>query len=123
MKIPRFTLRQLVSTFLAILLVICIFAGLDYIAHSFSAEYAVPSYYFRNKIIFGTLIAFITNLIVAQKSLRTRALIVAAVTCILLQTRYALEGYPMDFVVLFLFIHFAILVPTYLGVFHFMPKQ
>jgi uncharacterized membrane protein len=102
--------KKLLTGFVVILAVILLFTLVDYFTHQLRAEYAVPSWYFRNKIIFGTIIAFITWLFVRNKSPGVKALVISAVTSILLQIRYYLLGYSLDFVLLFLVIHFLILL-------------
>ena len=102
--------KKLLKTFIVFIGIIAIFDFVDFLIHGLSPSFAVPSYYFRNKAIYGTLIAFITYLFVQKKPAFTKALIVSGVTCVLLQLRYFIAGYPLDFVIEFLFIHFAILL-------------
>ena len=106
-----------------ILLIINIFTFIDFIIHLLSEKYDVPDYYFRNKIIFGTGIGFISYLIVEKKNLLIKSLIFSAIISILLQIRYFLEGYSIYFVLLFLIIHFAILFIISLLVFNFLEKK
>ncbi len=89
--------------------IILVFTFIDYLIHSISPDYAVPTYYFINNIIYGTIIAFITYLFIKNKPTLPKSLTIAAVTTILLQIRYFLLGYPLSFVFLFLVIHFIIL--------------
>lgn len=103
-------IKGLAIRFIIVLAVILVFGAFDYYAHSLSDEYSVPSRYFRNKIIFGTLYGFVTYLLVRKQSLFRRTLIFSLTVSILLQIRYFLEGYPLDFVELFLGIHFGILL-------------
>lgn len=95
---------------LTILVVIIIFTFIDYLFHILKEEYAVPSRYFTNKIIYGTIIGLITYYFVRDKQPVIKSLIFSGVISILLQIRYFVEGYNIDFVVLFFFIHFAILL-------------
>ena len=96
--------------------VILVFTFFDYIIHAISPDYTVPSYYFTNKIIYGTLIGFVTYLLVRKKPLVQKSAILAATVSVLLQIRYLLVGYPLSFVLLFLVIHFVILfIVTYIG--------
>lgn len=104
--------KELIFGFLIVFGIILIFAGFDYLIHLTSAEYSVPSRYFPNKIIYGTLIGFITYLFIKNKKPVSKAIIFSSVVAILLQIRYFIEGYPLDFVVTFLFIHFFILLIT-----------
>lgn len=95
---------------LTILIVIIIFAFIDYLFHMLKEEYAVPSRYFRNKIIYGAIIGWIIYYFVRKKKPFVKSLIFSGVVSVLLQTRYFLEGYDLSFVILFLFIHLVILV-------------
>ena len=90
--------------------IILIFTFIDYLVHSLSEDYAVPNYYFRNKIIFGTGIGFITYLLFQKKKPFVKALIFSGVIAVLLQIRYFLEGFSLKFVVEFLVFHFLILL-------------
>ena len=97
--------------FIVVLGIILIFTAIDYLTHLTSAEYAVPSYYFRNKIIYGTIIGFIAYLILRKQKPLKKSLIFSASVAVLLQIRYALEGYALEFVILFLIFHFVMLFP------------
>ena len=108
----KLNLRILASIFLTVLLIILIFAAIDYLIHSLSKEYSVPSDYFRNKIIFGTIIGFITYRLIRNQKPLYISIIFSCAVSILLQIRYFLEGYSLDFVLLFLLIHFLILFPV-----------
>ena len=105
-----------------VFLVILIFTLVDVVVHSLSEEYSVPDYYFRNKIIFGTIIGFATYLIVKKKKLLIKSLIFSIVISFLLQTRYFLEGYSLKFVIEFLFFHFLMLLPVSLICFKIFDK-
>ena len=95
---------------------ILVFTFFDYFAHTMSPDYAVPAYYFTNKIIFGTIIGFITYLFIRKMPVVQKSAVLATIVAIALQIRYALAGYPASFVLLFLVIHFAILfIVTYVG--------
>ncbi|MDP3765702.1 MAG: hypothetical protein Q8R04_04250 [Nanoarchaeota archaeon] len=121
-KTPQINFKNLTFILLFVFAIISIFAFIDYFAHSLSEKFSVPSYYFRNKVIFGTIIGFIAYLIFRKKGLFARALAFSASVSALLQARYFMEGYPLDFVVLFLFIHFIILLPVSLMVFKMIGK-
>jgi len=101
---------NLLHIFIVILAVILVFAFIDYIFHQLNEEYAVPSYYFRNKIIFGTLIGCIVYYFARNLTTFKKALAFSAIVSVLLQVRYYYEGYPKDFVFEFLGIHFGILI-------------
>jgi len=104
--------KELLFTFLIVLGIILIFTGIDYLAHLTSPDYSVPSRYFPNKMIYGTIIGFFTYLFIKNKKPLTKALIFSSVIAVLLQIRYFIEGYNLNFVITFLFIHFFILLIT-----------
>ena len=108
--------------FFIILAIVLIFAGFDYLTHGLSPEYNVPSRYFTNKVIFGTLIGYIAYLLFRKKQLFTKSLLVSLCVSVLLQVRYFIEGYPKEFVFLFLGIHFIILLPVSFAIFRFSEK-
>lgn len=103
-------LIKYIYIFIVVLAIILVFTFFDYLIHSLSESWSVPSYYFRNKIIFGTLIGFIAYLFLKEKSVFSKALVFSAIISLLLQIRYALAGFSLNFVVDFLFIHFFILL-------------
>ena len=107
-----FKFRNLALIFLSVFIIILIFTLVDVFVHSLSEEYAVLDYYFRNKIIFGTIIGFVTYLFIKRSSLFVKSLIFSVVISILLQIRYFLEGYSLKFVIEFLFFHFLMLLPV-----------
>lgn len=93
-----------------IILIILIFTFFDFLIHQLSEQYSVPSYYFRNKIIFGTFIGIAAYLLLRNKKLIGKSIGFSAIIAILLQTRYFIEGYSLKFVIVFLFIHFFVLL-------------
>ncbi len=105
----KINIKNLILIFLLVLSIILVFSLIDYLIHALNAEYDVPSRYFQNKVIYGTIVGFLTFLFIGRRKAITKALILSAVISILLQVRYFLEGYPKDFVFLFLAIHFLIL--------------
>ena len=110
MKVKNINWKNVLLSFLLVAAVIALFTFIDYLFHLISEEYAVPGYYYHNKMVFGTIIGFIMYLFTAKAKPIARALIFSAAVSILLQLRYYLEGYPRDFVFIFFGIHFAILV-------------
>ncbi len=104
-------IKNLFLIFLIIFVIILLFAFVDFLFHSLSEEYAVPPRYFPNKILYGTIYGFIIFLLVRKQSPFTKSLLFSLIVDISLQTRYFLEGYPLDFVFLFLILHFLILFP------------
>lgn len=118
-KKPVFEFGKISLAFALILAIILIFTAADYLIHSLSEEYAVPSFYFRNKIIYGVLIGLVAYLVVRNKPLIFKSLIFSASIAVLLQARYFIEGYPLGFVLEFLVIHFLMLVVISYSFFRF----
>jgi hypothetical protein len=85
----------------------------------------VPEYYFKDKIIFGTFWGIVAYFVLRKwkVSLAVKSFAYSAIIALLLQVRYALIGYPFSFVILFLFIHFAILWLVSYIVFRLFRKQ
>ena len=104
-------LKKALVAFAIVLLIILVFTFVDYLVHLLKEEYSVPSYYFRNKIIMGTVIGLVAYYIVRNQKLFLKSLIFSLAVSILLQIRYFIEGYSVSFVLLFLAIHFIILFP------------
>jgi len=105
-------IKNLFLIFLIIFAVILIFAFFDYLLHSLSEEYAVPPRYFPGKIMYGTIYGFFIFLFVRKQSPLMKSFLFSLIVDVSLQTRYFLEGYPFDFVFLFLILHFIILFPV-----------
>lgn len=106
----KFNAEKLIASVIYAFFIILLFTFIDFIVHSLSAEYAVPSWYYTNKIIYGTILATIILYFAKNyKDAAVKAVLVATVTSILLQIRYYLLGYSIDFVISFLIIHFIIL--------------
>ena len=106
------------------LLVLCIGTIFDWFAHQASPSFGVPSSYFRNKILFGTIIGFVA-LEILRKFVRSDRWLAFGSTltiAILLQTRYYMEGYDLNFVFLFMGIHFVVFFLPALVLFHFFKK-
>ena len=110
--ISKAKIKELVLIFVAIFAIILLFAFVDFLLHSLREEYAVPPRYFPNKIIYGTIYGFFIFLIVRKQNTFMKSLLFSLIVDIVLQTRYFLEGYPFDFVFLFLILHFFILFPV-----------
>ncbi len=104
-----FGFNQAFIAVIFILEVMLVFTFFDYVIHSLSQDYSVPAWYFTNKILYGTIIGFVTYLFVRKKPIIQKSIILSAVVSILLQIRYYLYGYSVQFVLLFLVIHFIIL--------------
>jgi hypothetical protein len=101
--------KHFLKVLLIVFLIIVLFALIDYFIHSLSQEYSVPSYYFRNKIIFGTIIGLISLYFIKTKNIYIKSLMFSGIISILLQIRYFIEGYSLKFVLEFLLFHFLIL--------------
>jgi hypothetical protein len=121
----NWSFERLVKVLLIVAGIISLFTFFDFIIHSLSNEYAVPSYYFRNKIIFGTLWAFFIYLILRKWkiALSLKSFVFSALIAGILQARYYYEGYPLDFVIEFLFFHFFILWVVSYIVFRVLKKE
>lgn len=107
-----FDFRKILYSFIAVVFVIIVFTAIDYVIHSLNeTAWGVPSYYFRNKAIFGIIWGSVAlfALKFGKMNLRMKSFVFSAFISIVLQLRYAYEGYALNFVILFLFIHFAIL--------------
>ena len=111
-------IKDYINLFFITLAIIIIFTILDYFTHQLSSEYAVPGYYFTNKIIYGTLIGFLVLILSNKINWGKRALLMSLVVSVLLQTRYYLEGYSKEFVFEFMLFHFLMLVPSSFIVFY-----
>lgn len=118
----KFGVKEVVLLFLLSLGVVLIFALFDYFVHSLSESYSVPSRYFSNKIIYGTLIGFIALLVLRKQNTLVRSLVFSGVVSVLLQIRYFLEGYSKSFVFLFLGVHFLILLVVSFAFFKLLEK-
>jgi len=118
----KLEIKNYLIILLIVLLIVLIFTFIDFVVHNLSEEYSVPDYYFRNKIIAGTGIGFITYLFIKKKRLFIKSLIFSAVISILLQIRYFLEGYSLKFVIEFLFFHFLMLLLASLIIFKIFNK-
>lgn len=95
-----------------LLIVILLFTIVDHSIHGLENSWSVPDYYFRNKIPYGFLWGVVTLFFTYKiENIWLKAMILASIIAITLQTKYLIEGYPLGFVLLFLLIHFAILYP------------
>ncbi len=104
MKLKPFILR-----FLLIFAAVLVFTFFDWIVHSSFEALAVPSWYFRNKIIYGTIIAFVVSLFFRKTAIPKQAALITIFTVVLLQIRYALYGYPLYFHIIVLAENFVFL--------------
>lgn len=121
-KKSDFNWKKILIIFLVIFGIILVFTLIDYLFHQLSPDYSVPSYYFRNKIIFGTLIGLICYFFIRKLNVFKKALVFSLIIVILLQIRYYIEGYSKYFVFLFLGIHFVILLIVSFAGFNIFKK-
>ena len=106
---------NLIWMLLLAMLIIILATGIDYYVHGLEDEYAVPSIYFTNKIIYGGLFIFVILIIFRKLHPSNKAIISALVTSLLLEVKYILQGYPKVFLIIFIFVHFgAILLPAWI---------
>lgn len=114
---------KIILALIASVVIVLLFTLVDYFTHSLSPSYSVPSYYFRDKIIFGTFWVLVAYYFVGKREILPRSLIISAFTAVVLQIRYYLIGYPLNFVLSFLVLHFIMLFISCLIVFTLMKKQ
>lgn len=106
-----------------VLVILVIGTALDFATHSLSEKFTVPEYYFKDKIIFGTLWGVVALWAFQKvKNPNTKAALFAGTVAVLLQIRYLLTGYALWFVVLFLFLHFLMFLIPALIIFKRFPE-
>jgi len=99
-----------------VLEVMLVFTFLDFFLHSLSSAYAVPSRYFGNEVIFGTIFGFFIYILVKNKKIFQKSLIFSAIMAAAIQLIYLSIGYPLSFILTFFVINFIIMfVVSYLG--------
>ncbi len=110
--------------FIVLLIVILLFTIVDHSIHGLEKAWSVPDYYFRDKIPFGFLWGLV-GLLVARKFQRVslKALAVSGIIATTLQFRYFIEGYPINFVLVFMLIHFIVLYLLSLVMFLILNKN
>ena len=116
-KKRRFDLKSLFVSLIVVLCIIFIFSAVDYFIHSLSEKYSVPQRYFPNKIIYGTIIGFFAYLTFKKMDIFEKSFAFSIVVSLLLQARYFIEGYSLEFVFLFLIVHFIILLAVSFTIF------
>ena len=95
-----------------LLTVILLFTITDYFTHELRDAFSVPPHYFWNKVPAAFGLAVIGLLLsIKIKGVWLKALVTGGFTAVLLQGKYFIEGYPLDFVFLFLLLHFLMLYP------------
>lgn len=93
----KLTFKEVLLRFVFLLGAVLVFTFFDWIVHSSWSYLEVPGFYFMNKIIYGTLIAFLASLAFRKPSIPKQAAIITLVTVGLLQVRYILYGYTLLF--------------------------
>lgn len=114
--------KKLIATFIIILVVVLVFTFIDFLFHAISPEYAVPGWYFRNKIIFETIYICAAYYLLRKLNPALSSFITAVVTATLLQARYYFLGFDMEFVILFWGIHALMLWPLLWLFFEYKEK-
>lgn len=117
------TLNKFLKKVGLILLVICTATLIDWAVHSLSPHFYVTSDYYRNKIIFATIIGLATLWVFRTiKSANKKALFFSLIIAVTLQTKYFLLGYDRFFVFLFMFLHFGMFLLPALIIFKKYPE-
>ena len=99
-----------------VLEVMLVFTFLDFFLHSLSAAYEVPSRYFGNEVIYGTILGFFVYVLVKNKKIFQKSLLFSAIMAAAIQLVYLSLGYSLSFVLTFLAINFVTMfIVSYLG--------
>ena len=81
-------LKQTIELAVKSFIIVLAFTAIDYLFHTLPA-FTVPSYYFPNKILFGTAYLFLALYLMPKKfGVIMKTIIATAVTVLLLQIRY-----------------------------------
>ena len=119
----RLNFERILLTITIIFIAVVIFTAIDYLVHGLSPEYSVPDYYFKNKIIFATIIGSIVYFFIRKRVFWQKSLIVSLVTAVLLQIKYYLQGYPKEFVFEFMLFHFLMFLASSMLMFYLFRKR
>lgn len=98
--------ENLLLRFVLIFIAVLVFTFFDYLVHASSAYLTVPFYYFKHKIIYGTLWACIAALIFKKLEIKKQALLITLITVGLLQINYIYLGFPLWFHLIVVSEHF-----------------
>ena len=98
--------ENILLRFVLIVIAVLVFTFFDWIVHSSSAYLAVPGYYFKHKIIYGTLWACIASLVFRKVEIKKQAFLITAITVGLLQLNYIYLGFPLLFHLIIVTEHF-----------------
>lgn len=104
--------EKIALRFFFILVAILVFTFFDWIFHSSSVYLTVPFWYYKNKIIYGTLWAFLSSIIFRNLKIKKQAFVISIITIFLLQIRYIAYGYPLLFHLIVVIEHFFFLYMT-----------
>lgn len=125
-------MRQKIANGVFVLLnlftVILLFTIIDHFIHGLEDTWSVPPHYFINKVPYGFMLAVIGLLLsIKIKNIWLKSLVVGGFTAIAIQTKYLIETilhgtYTLHFVILFAFLHFFMLFPLLVIMFHFYYK-
>lgn len=116
---------KLILKQLGLLLIIAVIGTIiDYIVHSSSIRFYVDPVYYRNKIIFATVVGMLALWVLRNwiKNPTKLALAVYGVIALLLQVKYFILGYDRFFVFLFLFLHYFMLIIPAIPIFRKHPN-
>ena len=119
----EWNIERICLLLMALFFIMTIFAVLDFYTHELKEECAVPDYYFKNKLIYGTLWGLVGYAIARNLSPLKKALVVSIVISTLLQVKYFFEGYPKSMVFLFLIGHFIMVFPPSWWVFSYTKNE
>ena len=114
--------KKSIATFILIFCVVLAFTLIDFLFHSISEEYSVPSWYFRNKIIVETIYVCLAYWLLRKLNPALSSFLTAVITATLLQARYYFLGFNLEFVILFWGIHALILWPLLWLFFQYKEK-
>jgi hypothetical protein len=121
-KIFGMKFKSLFYLLLVCIGIVLVFTFVDFWAHHLYEYNILPENYFLNKTLVAPLIGFVAYLFIRKQPLMWRAIIFSAAIAILLQSRYLITGYPLDFVFIFMGVHFLILWPVSYYAFKWFEK-
>jgi hypothetical protein len=116
-------LQKIIFESVVVLIVVLLFTIMDHYIHGLQDKWGVPDYYFKDKIPFGFLWGLVGLLLAIKFSnIWLKSLIFAGTIAVTLQFRYFIEGYPLDFVLIFLSLHFIMVYLLAVGMFTTFKK-
>lgn len=97
--------------------------GIDWLTHYFGAEHVTEPEYSSERIVYMTILGLLGLAVLRNENNMTKkAVWISLVATIVLHSRYYLQGYDPEFVVLFVFIHFLAIFLPMLIVFRNFPE-